>query len=304
MNTIACVIVTYNRKELLRACLNAVDSQTFKPATVFIVDNACTDGTESYVKDLGFFNCNRNDVEYRYVKNERNEGGAGGFYLGLKTAFDENRYDAFWVMDDDGIPEEDCLQNLLPYIGSYHFLSPLVVDIENAQMTSFYKCSVADFLKNSKDGLIVGEANPFNGVLFSKELIAKIGLPKKELFIWGDEQNYMQRAIKAGFELCTVAASVHKHPLNRQDERESCFNKKVFFTESKWKLYCLVRNKVYNIKIWKEGLGCLFSSFVTFLKYAYYYSLKLKKPSYLPVIVNAAICGYFEIWEGQYKYMK
>ena len=43
---IAAVVVTYNRKEQLLDCLNAIAHQTFKPAKVFIIDNASSDGTE------------------------------------------------------------------------------------------------------------------------------------------------------------------------------------------------------------------------------------------------------------------
>ena len=38
MKKIAGVIVTYNRKDLLKRCLDAVASQTFKPHTVFITE--------------------------------------------------------------------------------------------------------------------------------------------------------------------------------------------------------------------------------------------------------------------------
>jgi rhamnopyranosyl-N-acetylglucosaminyl-diphospho-decaprenol beta-1,3/1,4-galactofuranosyltransferase len=42
---VCAVIVTYNRKDLLRECLNAVLSQTRPPDHVLVVDNASTDGT-------------------------------------------------------------------------------------------------------------------------------------------------------------------------------------------------------------------------------------------------------------------
>ena len=48
---IACVIVTYNRKQLLKRCLDAVVAQIFKPSVVYITDNASTDGTIDSVKE-------------------------------------------------------------------------------------------------------------------------------------------------------------------------------------------------------------------------------------------------------------
>lgn len=56
---IACIIVTYNRKELLKKCLNAVICQTFKPHTVYIIDNASSDGTMDAIKEWGFYDCKK-----------------------------------------------------------------------------------------------------------------------------------------------------------------------------------------------------------------------------------------------------
>ena len=53
---ICCVIVSYNRKDLLIECLECVKNQTFKPHTILIVDNASTDGTIELVKSHGYYN--------------------------------------------------------------------------------------------------------------------------------------------------------------------------------------------------------------------------------------------------------
>lgn len=53
---ICAVVVTFNRKELLINCLNAINEQTYKPHTVIIVDNASTDGTKDLVKQNGYCN--------------------------------------------------------------------------------------------------------------------------------------------------------------------------------------------------------------------------------------------------------
>ena len=112
---IACIIVTFNRKVYLKRCLESVDRQIFQPKTVYIVDNASTDGTIDSVKEWGFYNCKRNGIVYKYILNKKNEGGAGGFHLGMKTAFEFAYYDGFWVMDDDGEPDKECLKELVKF---------------------------------------------------------------------------------------------------------------------------------------------------------------------------------------------
>lgn len=48
---VCAVIVTYNRKELLRECLKAVLGQTRPPDHILVVDNASTDGTLEMLRE-------------------------------------------------------------------------------------------------------------------------------------------------------------------------------------------------------------------------------------------------------------
>lgn len=102
---ICAVVVTFNRKELLINCLDAIRRQTYKPHTVLIVDNASTDGTQALVAEKGYFNMVVDGIKFEYLLLPNNQGGAGGFYHGMKTAYEsDEHFDAVWVMDDDGVP--------------------------------------------------------------------------------------------------------------------------------------------------------------------------------------------------------
>ena len=48
------------------------------------------------------------------VINQENTGGAGGFYTGVKFAY-ENGADWVWTMDDDVVPNYECLEELMNY---------------------------------------------------------------------------------------------------------------------------------------------------------------------------------------------
>ena len=103
---ILAVVVTYNRKELLSECIEALLKQECDFLDVLIIDNASTDGTRRYID--------------KYVKNKRvlyentgsNIGGSGGFNYGMKKGV-ELGYDYIWLMDDDTIVKKDSLTNLL-----------------------------------------------------------------------------------------------------------------------------------------------------------------------------------------------
>lgn len=55
---ISCVIVTFNRVQLLKENLTAIMSQTYKPDHIYVINNHSTDNTADYLsqfKDLPFF---------------------------------------------------------------------------------------------------------------------------------------------------------------------------------------------------------------------------------------------------------
>ena len=135
---VACIVVTFNRKDLLIKCLDSIKAQTYKPHTVFIIDNASTDGTRQSVAMNGYDCSTLNGIRFEYVQLSENIGGSGGFFTGFKIAFEsEENFDAFWVMDDDGIADENQLKELLPYLEKYHYVSPNVRSIENPTIGAF-----------------------------------------------------------------------------------------------------------------------------------------------------------------------
>ena len=89
---VCAVVVTYNRKELLRQCLHSVLQQTRPLDCILVVDNASTDGT------LDLLNAEFSNVEQ--LKLPTNTGGAGGFKAGMQWAYCKG-YEWVWVMDDD-----------------------------------------------------------------------------------------------------------------------------------------------------------------------------------------------------------
>ena len=143
MNNIAAVVVTYNRKKLLKECIEALKASTRK-VDVIIIDNNSTDGTREYIADLV-----GKDVIYKRLK--KNLGGAGGFSAGMKYAVKKG-YEYIWIMDDDTIVKEDSLEQLMRVAGSIHnnfgFLSSSVrwIDGSDCKMNMpTYKTNLTDY---------------------------------------------------------------------------------------------------------------------------------------------------------------
>lgn len=304
MSKIACVIVTYNRKNLLKNCLNAVSKQSFKPVSVYILDNASTDGTIESVKEWGYYNTEKNNISFKYILNDKNEGSSGGQYLGMKTAFEDDEYDGIWVMDDDGVPDQDCLKLLVNYLPSRDYISPFVRSIENPDLEfgiKQEKCS--SIIARHPEGIVEGAADPFNGILYSARLIRKIGYPKRDMFIWGDETNYHYRAIRAGMPPIMILFAKHYHPASRQ--RNFVYNGRDYSDINvDWKLYCYLRNKWYNRLIFSRNK--VKASFSALYEACLYYNSykKFKHMNEGHLIIDALCCAFLGKFDGLKKYMK
>lgn len=104
---ITAVIVTYNRKELLSQNIEMLLKQTITFDSIIIVDNCSDDGTYEYLKKCGW-----TKAPFIYLRTETNIGGAGGFYTGVKAAYEAG---ADWIvlMDDDGRMADERTMEIL-----------------------------------------------------------------------------------------------------------------------------------------------------------------------------------------------
>lgn len=189
---VACVVVTYNRKELLKESIEALKKQSYENLKILIIDNASTDGTEDEIK--GYL-----DEKVLYFNTGENLGGAGGFNYGMKCALRENA-DYIWLMDDDAIVKENTLKELLDFAkninDNFGFLSSHVLwtDGSNCQM-NLQKISLSKKLKDFKKPQKIKHAS-FVSFFVKSEVVEDLGLPIKEFFIWGDDWEYSSRISK------------------------------------------------------------------------------------------------------------
>ena len=107
MKKVVAIVVTYNRLEMLKQCIDAIMKQTIR-CDILLVDNCSTDGTREWVNDYLL----PIESNVYYINTGENIGGAGGFNYGLKEAIKGDYY-YFWIMDDDCVPKEDALEKLL-----------------------------------------------------------------------------------------------------------------------------------------------------------------------------------------------
>lgn len=242
---IAAVVVTYNRLNLLKECIESLRMQTRELDSIIVVNNGSTDGTAIWLDQQANLQ----------VIHQNNVGGAGGFARGMKEAFDGG-FEWIWVMDDDGYPSQNCLSLLTEYTNEFKVIAPLVVNVENVNETAFLAPTrIVDVQKIQENGKTIKNwASFFNGILFNKDIILKIGFPDSKYFIWGDERDYFYNILKEKIDIITITNSIFYHPKDRLYETQ--FMKLFVFTgDNNWKSYCFYRNNAFLVKKYFNSYG-------------------------------------------------
>lgn len=213
---VATVVVTYNRKRVVRQCLDALQRQTHPIAEIIVVDNASTDGTAAMVRS------DFPEVTLRAL--EENRGGAGGFHEGMKEALAQD-VDWIWVMDDDAEPHPTALESLFG-VGVHQepdtvALSPLKrFPSGNPQydQTGWYDPVHAKIVPVEAADEECSEITygAFVGLLCRQEVVEQIGLPRADFFLWYDDVEYCLRLANEGRLYLVRSSQVTHHVSEKQ----------------------------------------------------------------------------------------
>lgn len=234
---IAAIVVTYNRFSLLQKTIDSLRAIS-RVDTIVVVDNGCTDGTAEWLDTQTGL----------HVIHQENVGGSGGFARGMDYA-SRASFDWMWCMDDDVFPESDCLDRLLecdaPGVG---ILCPRRIQAGKVFVNECRRINLTNPFTSLHQGkLTPDEAAPvsiegmvFEGPLIKREVVDKVGLPNKDLFIFYDDTDYSYRTVLAGCKVLYVpAARMQKELFFTQDSWKEKSKKK------KWKRMYQVRNSAY-----------------------------------------------------------
>jgi rhamnopyranosyl-N-acetylglucosaminyl-diphospho-decaprenol beta-1,3/1,4-galactofuranosyltransferase len=206
--SVLAVILTFSAPAALRGCVEAVVAQTRVPDEVLVVDNAGQPAASVTLRELSDA-----DSRIRVVTTTVNGGPAGGHALGLEQ-FLASPHQIAWVMDDDCVPEADCLAHLLH---------------GGADVTTYRFPTWLD-----REGVVAN--NPaWCGFVIGRGVVERVGLPMRELFWWGEDTEYLWwRIPAAGIPFHRVEEARVLHLRVRATPRRPA-----------WKYYYEARNTVF-----------------------------------------------------------
>jgi rhamnopyranosyl-N-acetylglucosaminyl-diphospho-decaprenol beta-1,3/1,4-galactofuranosyltransferase len=265
--SVAVVVVTYNRADMLERMLAGLEALETRPDAVYVVDNASTDHTRKVLDRA----TNAGLVPMHLAENL---GGAGGFHAGLRAAH-EAGFDRFWLMDDDVVPASDCLTVLLAEdeaclmavredldghlvekaAVSFDLRNPLSLRPKTASVESTYRTRAA------MPERVQLENVAFEGFLVRREVVDAIGLPDPAYFIFYDDVDFAVRARRAGYRIWAVrdAVLVRQLAFDQQHALDSWkgyyMYRNLFAVHFRYGENALVRAKPYAIAAGVAALG-------------------------------------------------
>ncbi len=212
---IVAVVVTWNRRDLLRESLDALLGQTSPPAQIVVVDNASTDGTADLLA--------AEYPELEVLHLDTNTGGAGGFSAGIERALTFEP-DLVWLLDDDTVPTPTAAEALVDAWNGYRTAtghSPAVLASrvvwtdgrDHPMNTPRTKpgASSEELAAAGQVGCTPIRSASFVSIMCDAEGIAERGLPVADYFLWNDDFEYSTRLIRDRAGLyCPKSVVVHK----------------------------------------------------------------------------------------------
>lgn len=165
-------------------------------------------------------------------------------------------YDYLWIMDDDVLPEIDCLDRLLSCMDDSHMVcvpnrtddkysdtAVLCYSLQNPiKLTPGSRIKRVP-CKDIQDEMIEVQAMVFEGPLVDTRIVKKVGLPDEKYFIFFDDSDYCRRILKYTKVRLVKSAILHKQIIPEPQ------------TEFGWRDYYSYRNCfVYDRKYGKNVL--------------------------------------------------
>ncbi len=290
---VAIVLVTYNRLELLKQLFESLNSQTKQYDRLIVVNNSSTDGTLDWLENQKQTNSKL------IIVTQPNSGSSGGQYTAFRTAY-ELGYEWIWEMDDDILPNANCLEELFANRDKNTIMAPLRLDnkgnifyneVTDINLTNPFKSFWNKIIdeESVKNKLIKVDGLTFEGAFFHRSVISKIGLPDKRVFIFGDDTEYCLRAKKSGLNAAMITTANIQRLLEFNMESQIHTPKR----------YYIIRNQIWMDRLYGNFAVRNIRPFIYLLKWLFQRSkhiddIKITFKAFIDGIVVKPLTDYYE----------
>ena len=220
---LSIIIVNWNNKDILRDCLNSIyHTHNVSKYEIIVVDNHSEDNSVELIKD------EFSDV--MLIKNNENLGFAGANNQGIKIS----RGNYILLLNNDTVVTNTyCFDRMIEYmkknlqvgiLGCKLLYPDGSLQSSGEKFPSAWKTFKSQILftstwkrleKNKQEGNNFKKVDFVCGacLMTRKEILDKVGLLKKEYFMYGEDVEFCYRVRKAGYEIGVLTNEniIHSH---------------------------------------------------------------------------------------------
>lgn len=219
--TVSVVIVNWNTRELLRACLDSLpwDSERVRIEAI-VVDNASEDGSAEMVaeqfpqarlirnrENVGFVRANNQGLraatgEFLFMLNSDTEVRPGAIERLVEVLASDERIGAVGprLLNTDGTPQS----NTGPFPSVIHRFLP-------SRFETRYQCDLKRRVRESPDHVAPVAWLAGAALMTRHDVLKRVGPLDERFFMWYDDLDWCQKLRAAGYERVFVADAVVVH---------------------------------------------------------------------------------------------
>jgi GT2 family glycosyltransferase len=208
---VSVIILNYNGKDVLGACLDSVFASFYSPFEVIVVDNGSTDGSADLFKEK---------YPFKLLRNQSNLGYCGGNNLGIGVA----RGEFLVLLNFDTVVKRNWLNELVSQAIKLKadFCQPKILMFDNPKVINSTGLEIhfAGFglLRSGGkiDSYLDGEPQEVTGVhgacmFASRRAIEEVGLLDSNFFAFCEDTDWSWKALLLGLKLVYVPSATVYH---------------------------------------------------------------------------------------------
>tara|TARA_R110002072_G_scaffold117281_15_gene248286 strand:+ start:1618 stop:2547 length:930 start_codon:yes stop_codon:yes gene_type:complete len=225
------VIVTFNPLQWIEKCFQSLRQSTL-PLSTIVIDNNSTDGSRERIQT--------EYPEVDFIALETNLGFGAANNIGIKKACDEDA-DFIFLLNQDAWIDSDTIEKLI-YVSKnnpdFGILSPLHFNGKGDGLDFWFSTYISPPRCNKYiSDLIVGKkieaiyaTTMVNAAawLLPSQTLRKIGGFNPSFFHYGEDTNYCERVLYAGFKIGVVPSAVIYH--DREKRKLNIYEKDAVLT--------------------------------------------------------------------------
>jgi GT2 family glycosyltransferase len=258
--SVASVTTAYNAAHLLPRHIEALQLQTRALQEIIVVDNGSDDNTLALLAERY--------PQVTVLKMPENLGVAGAWSAGLNYAALERRHDWVWAFDDDSVPENAALAELMEAIEPARTGSSRTSDGATGQIGQIGMISALPVHPETgvcyppllwREGFVKPPAELLqqpvwfadlaftSGSMVRREMVEKIGLPRSDFFMDFVDFEYCLRARSHGYRIAVVTGVRLAHEVGHARQVRLPGFSGLWPNHAPWREYYITRNLAYAV---------------------------------------------------------